>query len=375
MPILGGGRLTGKVGDFSVGALNIQTDDALTAETVATNFTVLRVKRDILRRSRIGGIFTGRSISTKGPGSNQVFGLDAAFSFYENLNFNGYYARSQTPGMTGEDASYQTAVTYNGDLYAFQVDHLLVGDHFNPEIGFLRRDDFRRTFATAQFSPRPAGIASVRQFTVGADLDYIETVAGVLETRIQLARFKTEFENSDQFNADIAESYELLDRPFRIASDVSIPVGAYKFQDYFVAYTLGQQRRASGSFSLQRGEFFDGHITALGYQRSRITVTSQFSFEPGVSINRIELPGGHFTARLLTSRLTYTLTPRMFFGGLVQYNSGTQSVNANLRLRWEYSPGSELFVVYNDVRDTALRGTPILQNRAFIVKFTKLFRF
>ena len=222
MPILGGGRLTGKVGDFSVGALNIQTDDALTAETVATNFTVLRVKRDILRRSRIGGIFTGRSISTKGPGSNQVFGLDAAFSFYENLNFNGYYARSQTPGMTGEDASYQTAVTYNGDLYAFQVDHLLVGDHFNPEIGFLRRDDFRRTFATAQFSPRPAGIASVRQFTVGADLDYIETVAGVLETRIQLARFNTEFENSDQFNADIAESYELLDRPFRIASDLSL---------------------------------------------------------------------------------------------------------------------------------------------------------
>ena len=210
---------------------------------------------------------------------------------------------------------------------------------------------------------------------MGADLDYIETVAGVLETRIQLARFKTEFENSDQFNADIAESYELLDRPFRIASDVSIPVGAYKFQDYFVSYSLGQQRRVSGTFTVQRGEFFDGHITAVGYRRGRIAVTPQFSFEPGVSINQIELPGGHFTAQLLTSRLTYTLTPRMFFGGLVQYNSGTQSVNANLRLRWEYSPGSELFVVYNDVRDTALRGTPILQNRAFIVKFTKLFRF
>jgi len=375
VPILGGGRLTGKMGDFSVGALNIQTDDALSAEAVGTNFTVLRVKRDILRRSRIGGIFTGRSISTEGPGSNQVFGLDAAFSFYENLNFNGYYARSQTPGMTGEDASYQTAVTYNGDLYAFQVDHLLVGDNFNPEIGFLRRDDFRRTFATAQYSPRPAGIERVRQFTVGAELDYIETVAGVLETRIQLARFKTEFENSDQFNADIAESFELLERPFRIASDVSIPVGAYKFQDYFVSYTLGQQRRVSGTFTVQRGEFFDGHITAVGYRRGRIAVTPQFSFEPGVSINRIELPGGHFTAQLLTSRLTYTLTPRMFFGGLVQYNSGTESLNANIRLRWEYSPGSELFVVYNDVRDTALRGTPILQNRAFIVKFTKLFRF
>ena len=374
MPILGGGRLTGKVGDFSVGALNIQTDDALTAETVATNFTVLRVKRDILRRSRIGGIFTGRSISTKGPGSNQVFGLDAAFSFYENVNLNGYYARSQTPGMTGENSSYQAAFNYTGDVYRFQLDHLLVGDHFNPEIGFLRRDDFRRTYTQAQYRPRPS-MRAVRQFTFGSSLDYIETVAGVLETRIAQGRFDIEFENSDQLNVDVQESYERLQRPFRIASDVSIPVGAYKFQDYFVSYSLGQQRRVSGTFTVQRGEFFDGHITAVGYRRGRIAVTPQFSFEPGVSINQIELPGGHFTAQLLTSRLTYTLTPRKFFGGLVQYNSGTQSVNANLRLRWEYSPGSELFVVYNDVRDTALRGTPILQNRAFIVKFTKLFRF
>ena len=383
VPILAGGRLTGKAGALTGGALNIQTDDARSVDAASTNFSVLRVKRDILRRSRIGGIFTGRSVSTRAvapgedPGSNQVYGLDAAFAFYDNVNFSSYWARSQTPGMSGDDASYQAAFTYNGDLYAFQVDHLLVGDNFNPEIGFLRRNDFRRTFTTAQYSPRPA-IRAVRQFTWGASLDYIENDrTGRLETRLAQARFQTEFENSDRFTVDVQDSYELLLEPFDIAPNdgVSIPIGGYGFQDLFASYSMGAQRRVSGTFSVQRGEFFGGDITAVGYSRGRVEVTPEFSFEPGISINRIELPGGRFTTKLATSRVTYTFTPRMFFGGLLQYNSSRDSLSMNLRLRWEYQPGSELFVVYNDVRDTELRGTPILENRAFVVKFTRLFRF
>ena len=376
VPILGGGRLTGKAGAFSVGALNIQTDDVASAGAAATNFTVVRVKRDILRRSRIGGIFTGRSVSTVGDGSNQAFGLDAAFSFYDNVNFNGYYARTQTPGLDGDNDSYQAAFTYNGDRYALGVDHLLVGDNFNPEIGFLRRDDFRRTFVQAQFSPRPASIDAVRQFTWGGSLDYILNGAGQIESRVAQTSFKTEFENSDRFSVDVQRSYELLVDSFDISSDVSIPVGGYVFQDYYASYSMGTQRRVSGTFSIQRGEFFDGHITAVGYSRGRIEITPQLSIEPSVSLNRIELPQGRFTAKLATTRFTYTFTPRMFFSGLLQYNSTRDVLSTNLRLRWEYQPGSELFVVYNDQRDTELgRSFPMLENRAFIVKFTRLFRF
>ena len=261
------------------------------------------------------------------------------------------------------------------DSYAFQLDHLLVGDNFNPEIGFMRRDDFRRTYTAAQYSPRPQNLDAIRQFTWSASLDYITTVAGQLETRISQGRFQTELENSDQINFDAQQSYEFLHQPFRIASDVAIPIGGYNFDDYFVSYRLGQQHRISGTLSLQHGGFFSGDITAIGYRQGRVEITPAFSVTPGISINRIDLPQGRFTTKLITSRLTYTLTPRMFFGGLLQYNSSTNSLNSNLRLRWEYQPGSELFVVYNDVRDTELRSTPLLQNRAFIIKFTKLLRF
>jgi hypothetical protein len=137
---------------------------------------------------------------------------------------------------------------------------------------------------------------------------------------------------------------------------------------------MGEQRPVSGTWSLQRGEYFDGHLTAVTYERARIALTPQLSVQPGLSINRIQRPAGAFTLKLVTSRITYTVTPRMFVSGLMQYNSSTSSLSANLRLRWEYQPGSEFFVVYNDQRDTSVRGTLFLKNRAFVVKLTRQFR-
>ena len=377
VPILGGGRLTGKVGPFSIGALGIRTGSQETIGARPTTFSVLRVSRDILRRSRVGAIYTHRSLSRHGPRGNAVYGVDGQFAFFDNLNVNGYYTRSRTPDLdeVGDDASYQGVVTYNGDLYAFQVDHLRVGANFHPEMGFRRRSDFRRTFATAQYSPRPRSIEAVRQFTFGASLDYIETGGGAVETRIAQARFQTEFENSDRLSFDVQDNYELLLSPFTLARGASIEPGAYGFQDFYASYSMGPQRRVSGTLTFQQGGFYYGSITAVGYQRPRVELTPQFSLEPGISISRIVLPAGEATIPLLTSRVTYTLTPRMFFGGLVQYNAANSSISTNLRLRWEYQPGSELFVVYNDQRDTSLDRTPFLQNRAFIVKLTRLFRF
>ena len=383
VPIQVGGRMTGKVGDFTLGALNIQTENLSTdnVDALSTNFTALRVKRDLLRRSSVGALFTNRSVSVEGDGSNEAYGVDGVFSFYDNVNFNGYYARTRTPGLVGKDQSYQAAFTYNGDLYALNVDHLLVGDNFNPEVGFLRRDDFRRTYVQTKFSPRPRGIAAVRQFTVGGTYDYFETaIDGIVESRIAQVNFQTEFENSDRFTADVQESYEFLDQPWEevLGTDFTIPAGVYRFRNYYTSYAMGAQRRLSGTLSLQYGEFYNGEITSVGYSRGRIEVTPQFSFEPSLSINHVELPDAEFTAPLAVTRLTYSFTPRMFFSGLLQYNATSAALGTNLRLRWEYSPGSELFVVYNDQRDTVLapdQRFPMLQNRAFVVKFTRLFRY
>ena len=378
VPIDVGGRLTGRVGKFSLGVLNIQTDDAPEARAVATNFSVVRVKRDVLRRSSIGLLFTGRSVSLTGMGSTETYALDGGFAFFDNLNIDTYWAKTSTPGLREDDLSYRGQLDYNGDRYGVQFERLVVGDNFNPEVGFLRRDDFEGTFGSFRFSPRPQGIALVRKFTWAGSVDYITNRAGMLETRENQGWFGIEFENSDQFNATYTRSYEFLERPFRIAPGVTIPVGGYGFQDVQTSYTFGQQRRLSGRVSVQHGGFFSGDKTTVGINQGRVELTPQFSLEPSYSYNRVDLPEGLFTTHLVRTRTTYTMTPLMFVSALVQYNSSSNSLSTNVRLRWEYTPGSELFIVYNEDRDTASLMPDRfseLRNRAVVIKVNRLFRF
>ena len=374
VPLDVGGRLTGRVGAFSVGALNIQTDDEPVSGARSTNFSVVRVTRDLLRRSSIGAIFTRRSRSTRSSGSNETYGLDGTFAFYDNVSINTYWAKTRTSDFE-DDVSYRANFDYLGDRYGAEVERLVVGADFNPEVGFLRRDDFERSFASVRFSPRPRSIAVIRKMSYSARLDYITDRAGVLETREAQGRFGIEFESSDNVDVTYTRSYELLTKPFSITPDVTIQIGGYSFQDVRASFRFGQQRRVSGTLRARHGTFFNGDRTGVGFTGGRVKVTPRVSVEPGVSIDWIDLPEGRFTTRLLTGRTTYTVTPLMFFSALLQYNSVNNSLGANLRLRWEYQPGSELFVVYNEQRDTLTPRVPALENRAFIVKINRLFRF
>ena len=379
IPITAGGRVTGKVGPFDVGLLNIQTGDEATSGAVSTNFTVVRVKRDILRRSTIGGIFTNRSVSLVGDGSSQVYGVDGRLAFYDDFSITGYFANTHTPVRNGKENSYQGRFDYAGDLYGLSYGHLVVEDRFIPEVGFVPRDNFRRNSASARFSPRPESIDLIRRFVVSGRFEHIATAdRGELETREAQLLLESEFENSDQLSFFFNDHYELLTRPFTISPGVTIPVGGYDFRNFRASYRFGAQRPVSGQITVQTGGFWSGDNTAVSLSRGRVEVTPQFSIEPSASFNWVDLPEGSFTTQLARARFTYTFTPRMFFSGLIQYSSSGDSFSTNFRFRWEYSPGSEIFVVFSEDRNT----NPLipnrvtqLRNRGLVVKINRLFRF
>ena len=375
VPILGGGRVTGRVGGFTVGGLNIQTGDDEDSGATSTNFSVLRVQRDVLRRSNVGAIVTARSARDSGPGHNLAYGLDGAFAFFDNLTINTYWARTDTDELVGSRTSYRTQLDYNADRYGVQVEQLMVGDAFNPEVGFLRRDDMRRSYASFRFSPRLLSVDAIRKVSWTGSLEYVENGGNQLETRVQTGVFGVEFENSDSVQLTVRDAFEFLPVAFDVARDVTVPVGPYGGTEAALQYGFGQQRPLSGTVSLERGAFFGGTRTAFGIQRGRLNLGTQLSVEPSYAFNDIVLPGGAFTTHLVGSRVTYTMTPLMFVSALVQYNSAASAVTANVRLRWEYQPGSELFVVYNEQRDTETSGFPSLGGRAVIVKINRLFRF
>jgi uncharacterized protein DUF5916 len=377
VPIDAGGRLTGRHGKFSVGALNIQTHREVVSNARPTNFTVLRLKRDILRRSSIGALFTRRSVSTRGSGSNETYGVDGAFAFFSNLNVNTYWAQTATPGLDLTPWSYRGQVDYRADRYGLELERLVVGESFNPEVGFLRRQALDRNYASFRFSPRIAARTSlVRKLSWEAHLDHITgRRTRRLETREALAQFGMEFRNSDQLSLAYTQNYEYLAQPFAIAPGVSIPTGGYDFQDVRATYTMGLQRKVSSQVMAQRGSFYNGDRTTLNVSAARLNLTPQLLIEPNISVNWVDLPQGSFTNHLVGSRATMSMTPYMFFAALIQYQSDRKSVSSNLRFRWEYLPGSEFFVVLNEERDTAAPRFPSLQNRSLIVKVNRLLRF
>ncbi len=373
LPVIAGGRLTGRAGAWSIGALNIEVDGDPALNAQRTNFTALRLRRSIFSRGSLGGIFTKRSVSTVAPGSNEVFGLDANFGVRQYVNFGGYVAQSRTKGLTGESLSYRGQFNYDHDRYGLELDRLVVEENFNPEVGFMRRRNFRRSYAQARVSPRTENHPLVRKWTFQAHLDYITDNDNRLASREARAEFQTDFHSGDSVTLAAVGSREILPQAFAIQG-VRIPPGGYGFTTAVASYTAGQHHKISGTTSVQAGGFYGGRRQTVAFQ-GRVEISPRLGIEPNISRNWIDVPEGKFTTTVVGARTTLTITPRMFVAALVQYTSGASSLSSNVRLRWEYRPGSELFLVYTEGRSTLpVRGTE-LQGRGIVLKINRLFRF
>jgi hypothetical protein len=376
VPVIAGGRLNGRAGAYSIGALNIQTDEKPSAGAPATNFSIVRVKRNILRRSSIGVIATRRDPGTAAD-ANLAAGLDANFDFYQNVSLSGYYARTSASGTTAVSrSSYRMLGEYGGDRYGFEAEHLAIGAGFNPEVGFVRRTDFRRTHGKARFSPRTPRSRLVRRLSWQGGFDYVEDQARtVVQNRGASANFDMEFNSGDSLSVDYQHDYELIPRDFIIATGVLVPTGGYDYSNLRVGYTVGQQRTLSGTLSASAGSFYGGGTKQEASYSGYAGFGSHFAVEPSLTLAWVDLPYGQFTARVLTGRFIITPNPRMMLSSLMQYNAATSSLSSSARLRWEYRPGSELFIVYSDGRNTLTGGIPDLLNRSLAVKITRLLRY
>jgi hypothetical protein len=215
----------------------------------------------------------------------------------------------------------------------------------------------------------------VRKFFYQTHWEYYTDPAWRLETRVAQASFQAQMNTGDSWLTEYSRNYELLKEDFKIAAGVTIPPGAYPYQNLRAQYTFGAQRKTSGTIQINRGSFYNGTRTSLSTSSARIDAIRRLSLEPSLSLNWVNLPYGSFTASVIGTRVTYMLNPRAYVSSLIQYNSSSHLLAESARFRWEYTPGSDLFVVYSDNRDTLDPGYPGLQNRTFAVKITRLVRF
>lgn len=212
-------------------------------------------------------------------------------------------------------------------------------------------------------------------------MDYLENGAGRMDSRDRSAEFANEFLYAER----VAVAYEQRLRVHSAAlSDCGRgddPGGGYDWQNVRVSFNSRPQRPAAANLVFEYGTLQRAphHLSRapphLVRQPRPVAVTPRFALEPTCSLNTVGLVQGSFAAHLAGSGVIVTMSPRMFAGTLVQYNSGSYAMTANARFRWEYQPGSVRFIVYNDERIRAPVHSRALMTRSFVVKINRLFRF
>jgi hypothetical protein len=367
VPILLGARLSGTAGRYRLGVLSMQTDEV--QETPSTNFSVVRIRRELFLNSDIGALFVNKQVS--GGDFNRTLGVDANFTFYRYLDINSFVLKTDTSGITGQDASGDVRVGWNDQLFDISGEYLSIQDNFNPEVGFAPRTGIRKSTGEFTVKPRPGErIPWIREFRPSLSMDYITNQDNLLETRKSDQNLSISFEDTSNFWGTRRVRFERLEEPFEIRPNQNIPVGDYQFTEYSASYSSNRSRMFSGSVTARTGGFFDGDKNSYKVD-FRFRPGYQLGAEVSWSYDDIQLPSGDFTTNLVTTRLRYSFSTHMFLNGLIQYNSTVREISSNIRFNFTYKPLSDFFLVYNERRSS----TGEVIERALIGKLTYVFDF
>ena len=373
VPIIGGARISGKVDRHNIAVMNITTQEAF--GNPGENFFVGRYSRDILSRSKIGGIVINKEAVNGGSHYNRTFAVDTTLAVHRNFVVNGFVAKTETPGVsTGNMASYVRG-TWLSPSWSINGEYIDLQDNFNAELGFIPRVGIRTSKFHGEWDPRP-GKWRIRMFDPMVNLTYTTDQHNRLLTRRIHHMVGTYFEDGSRVTIWYNDYFEQLDVPFQIRSDVAIPAGTYRFGEWNFMYDTDPSRRLYARTRYSPQTFFDGTRTDMRAVLG-VRATSRIAAEVQFNRSDVALPGGAFISDLASLRLDLTLSPRMTLRTLSQYNSTTKELSTSVRFNWIYSPGSDIYVAYDELRlttpgVTGFYETPWLRSRQLAVKMTYL---
>ena len=375
VPVLGGGRLSGRVGKYEVGLLNLQTQrarliDTDTTRVPAENFSVIRLRRNVLDNSDVGLLFVNRQATSLSGDYNRSLGFDANFRLLRYMILNTYLAATATPDLDGNNTAARLLVGWRDVFWDASAFVKQVGKDFNPEVGFVRRRAMRQANATIGIHPRPA-LSWIQELNPYVEGSLITNLDGKLETREVGAGLAAEFLDGSRAGLVVQQTFERLFEPFSVLPDATIPAGDYTFTDVALTAMSNSGRLFSAQATLSAGGFFDGTRRSA---RADVLwrANYHFSLDLFAEYNRIGLDGTSFDADLFGGRFKYAFSTKFFASAFVQYNRTTEQLVTNVRFNFIHAPLSDVFLVFSERRDTA--AADVLE-RTVTLKVTKLFAF
>ncbi|HXV64247.1 MAG TPA: DUF5916 domain-containing protein [Vicinamibacteria bacterium] len=396
IPILAGARMSGKVGGYNIGILDMQTDEDFNDRTgallaPAENFAVVRVQREV-GRSNFGGIFVNRQATSSPEGRyleyNRAYGVDANLQVTENAKLYSFVAGSTTPGE-GSDYTYRSLLNYATTWWNGHVGYTEVGEHFNAATGFVPRRGFRKPQVRYFLDYQPKKYPWIRRFSPHVTWNAYWGFDGLVQTsRGHYHFFEIQPQSGGRFGARLDRDQDRPTEDFVIyngadGTRVVVPPGFYTWNQWSFEYYGNPSATLYPGAVYTFGDFYDGKLKRFDLT-ANLKLGAKLQGSVGWRRDDVDLPGGDFVSDLVPVKVNYSFTPLTSLSALIQYNSQTADISSNIRFALLSRSGTGLFIVYNDQRNTADFSRidedtgaiyPTVIGRSFIVKYTYLFDF
>ena len=371
LPIDGGLRLSGQVGQTQVGVLAMRTDgDDIGLGDIDDQ--VARVSQQVGERSAIGFVFTQRRTDAPGPGDDRrrTFGLDGHWGVSQKLDIKAFVARTDTPGVDGDDHAFRLGADWNTETLVASVNVAEVGEEFDPALGFLwRTGGYRKADGFVLYRYRPEGWGSLLELQPHIYHRTYWNVDGGRQTNYTHIDNHWVWKNGAEIHTGVNLHREVVQEPFVVAGGAVVPAGIYSWEEAQFGAFSNRGAPISVGIGGIAGGFFGGDRLSLS-PSLRFRRGDKLSGEIVYSHNDIDLPSGDFKTDLGRLRLAYAFTPKLFLEGLVQYNNTVDQWSTNLRFGWRDDANTGLYIVYNSIEETGV-GAAETQRR-WIIKYSRL---
>ena len=369
VPIQWGSRLSGRTGGFNVGLLHIETD-GLDVVQAANRYSVARIARDFGNRSQLGAIVTNRMAVGDGDDYGRTYALDGRLGIGEALTFSAVAGVTDTPGMSGDEEAVMLSADYRTADWRVAPYYNQVGANFNPEVGFLRRSDFRAMGGAIMHYYRTPGISWLRELRPHINYDVSHDLDGFKLTEVFHVDSHIAWENGAMFSPAIDWVYDGLPTAFRVAEGVLVAAGEYSGWMFAPRFNTSTRVPVIFRTGADIGNFLSGDRKG-GFASVDFRQSDTLAGTVRLEHTRVDLAEGSFDITLAQARVGYSFTPSLFIQSLVQYSSQSDLWSGNIRLGWLDTAGTGLFLVYNERQMADGIAGPL--ERSFLIKFTRQF--
>src|SRR5215472_7695611 len=374
VPINGGARLTGSVGRTEFGVMDVDTRSS--GPNPYANYAVVRMKESLWGGSYVGVMGIDKRSGNLADYFNQTGGVDTRLVFLKDFVFVGHLAGTQSPGNPSGASDVGASVHYKSNWLEAIAAKRKIGPNFNPELGFIERTDSNQEYADATFKVRPE-IKGIRELQFEGFIFHSPDTLGVVQTQEWQGTFRAEFHNGAYTDDDIADVFtQRITTPLNIYKNIFIPVGVYHFARHQLTYGSRLDRRFTYNFFERFGDYYGGRLNEFRV-RATYRPTAKFSASLVQTWNRFRLPQGNFSVDLASLQGNYSFSRFLSLSSTLQMDTAnTQAMSANVRLRYNYRPDSDLFVIYNlgtQFVSLAAANPQQIRETRFAIKFTYSF--